>query len=91
MDLSRIESLINEHGGENAELLADLDTLRTQNSEYDNDFARLKTANDTLTTALENSRAENKRLLGLVSSSNKPPEDEGKFKSKPFGSFIVRR
>ena len=59
MNISRIENLINEHGNENSELLADLDELRRQNTEYDNDFNRIREANDTLTSALENSRAEN--------------------------------
>lgn len=86
MDIARIENLINEHGNENAELLADLDELRRQNTEYDNDFNRIKEANDTLTSALENSRAENKRLLGLVNDTTSTHTNARK--PKPIGHFI---
>lgn len=87
MNIERIENLITEHGNENTELLADLDELRRQNTEYDNDFERIKEANNTLTTALENSRAENKRLLGLVNDSNSPSGGTQR-KPKPIGHFI---
>ena len=86
MNIARIENLINEHGNENAELLADLDELRRQNTEYDNDFNRIKEANDTLTSALENSRAENKRLLGLVNDTTSTHTNASK--PKPIGHFI---
>lgn len=86
MNIARIENLINEHGNENAELLADLDELRRQNTEYDNDFNRIKEANDTLTSALENSRAENKRLLGLVNDTTFTHTNDRK--PKPIGHFI---
>nr|DAR55605.1 MAG TPA: hypothetical protein [Caudoviricetes sp.] len=86
MNIARIENLINEHGNENAELLADLDELRRQNTEYDNDFNRIKEANDTLTSALENSRAENKRLLGLVNDTTSTHTNA--CKPKPIGHFI---
>lgn len=84
MNISRIENLINDYGNENSELLADLDELRRQNTEYDNDFNRIKEANDTLTSALENSRAENKRLLGLVNDTT----HTNARKPKPIGHFI---
>lgn len=86
MNISRIENLINEHGNENSELLADLDELRRQNTEYDNDFNRIKEANDTLTSALENSRMENKRLLGLVNDTTSTHTNARK--PKPIGHFI---
>lgn len=86
MNIVRIENLINEHGNENAELLADLDELKRQNTEYDNDFNRIKEANDTLTSALENSRAENKRLLGLVNDTTYTHTNTRK--PKPIGHFI---
>lgn len=86
MDISRIENLINEYGNENSELLADFDELRRQNTEYDNDFNRIKEANDTLTSALENSRAENKRLLGLVNDTTSTYTNVRK--PKPIGHFI---
>lgn len=88
MNIERIEQLVTEHGNENAELLADLDELRRQNTEYDNDFNRIKEANNTLTTALENSRAENKRLLGLVNDSNAAIGGTQR-KPKPIGHFIT--
>ena len=66
MDLTRIRNFINDNANENTELLADLATLETQNTEYDTNYSIYKNGVDKLTNQLTQSRAENVRLLGLI-------------------------
>lgn len=70
MDLTRIKKLIEDNANENAEILSDLETLETQNSEYDTNYNVYKNGVDNLTESLTKSRAENQRLLSIINGTN---------------------
>lgn len=70
MDLTRIKKLIEDNANENAEILSDLATLETQNSEYDTNYDVYKNGVDNLTESLTKSRAENQRLLSIINGTN---------------------
>lgn len=74
MDLTRLETFINEKSEQNAEILADLETLKTQNSDYDTYYETYKNSVTDLTEKLRQSNAENIRLVGLVNANPKEKE-----------------
>ena len=78
MDLTRIKKLIEDNANENAEILSDLETLETQNSEYDTNYNVYKNGVDNLTESLTKSRAENQRLLSIINATNIGKNDTAK-------------
>lgn len=78
MDLTRIKKLIEDNANENAEILSDLETLETQNSEYDTNYNVYKNGVDNLTESLTKSRAENQRLLSIINGTNIGKTDTSK-------------
>ena len=78
MDLTRIKKLIEDNANENAEILSDLETLETQNSEYDTNYNVYKNGVDNLTESLTKSRAENQRLLSIINGTNIGKNDASK-------------